>query len=315
MDNSIENILTEVQRAHVSSGFRVSIPRRTSKMRKVEVFAWPQSEPVEAEFATPIVRQGDFSTEAISQALEEVYHSTIAVSFEVDSDSSDSVLESRPLTKLLDGSAATHIIDVIAKRLEVRHLHKWLRSVVPQAWLSVTSIELWLWVYTEEDMERYKEILIDKRLKHFLGSLHKLQKLSFRISSDIPWHNGLHLRSPFDVIGEDNYWPHLETLELECVKARVGEFLNFLKSHRSSLKTLTLRYFKARGSGFEMLHQIREVLNLERADVSGELKASDGCWKINIPEVDEDAELAGTLGRWLVKDLGGNIPLPKGGCR
>lgn len=254
----------------------------------VEAFGWDTTTGPPGQFPPcRILDDGYFDTESITKQLAQNRRSSVAVSFEVNDEVPDNASNS-----LLDMPPGATPIALSTERLSPQLLHLNLPNNSGH-WASLQSIQLRLFILSQEDMEISFNVGFQDALNGFLGMLTRLRKLSLSISSDkFSASIGVDLER---ILGNAQ-WEMLETLELGHLHLHVDYFSMFARKH-SRVRILRLEnVFLSSGCWSNVFANIHKFWQLEKVEIEGMLHSKD--YQFNFTE---HPHLAGALAKWLVK--------------
>lgn len=310
----ILDLILYSRKVRTTDGSRLTIRKpNEDNIQYIEVFLWDSHTPEESHFSTTTVVDSDINLSLLADAMITVSVNCVAVSF-TSADSNYALTSPQPLTRLTEPLLGIELHEVWTKNISWKFFQKFLPTRAPESWHNLTCFTLDLMIETLEDQSRCIDVLEKGSLRRFLAQLSMLQHLSLSFYSELPSYDVLCSHAPLEqILGTQTVWPHLKSLLLDSFDGTAQELLNFLDSHSPTLRELTLRnHFLLSGSWMEVLAEARELLRLERAEVSGAVEACNELWLVRIPEYQENCFLAEDLTYWLTHPRANlNCPLSK----
>ncbi|KAF2673454.1 hypothetical protein BT63DRAFT_421603 [Microthyrium microscopicum] len=113
------------------------------------------------------------------------------------------------------------------------------------------------------------EAMEDGHLRRFIKALPNLEKLS--VTFDYRDEDGTCGASFDDIFDKNGTWPRFQYLELSTVLIQSSEFLSFAAKHHHTFRELVLEGITLDSSWITFLTTIQQTMNLQDADVSGNL--------------------------------------------
>jgi hypothetical protein len=311
---AIVDLLLRMRKARKTDGARLTLKHAENFTQYTDIFVWQSSVPNEAHFSTNVVVGSGITISAVVKALKSTRFSCIVASFLILERPSHNLDLPQSLAALVEGVSHVQLYEFWTSNLSWNYFHRLFPVRAPQVWQSLTSITLGISVDTLEDQASCMGVLTKGDLRSFLSQLPMLQHLSLVFSSELLGHEVLCSHAPLGcVLPTPTPWSNLQSIHLDGFESTAQELVEFLGVYCATLKSVTLRNcFLLSGSWIYLLPELRELLSLEEAEVSGAVEGFHELWLVKTPEYRNDCMLSECLTHWLTHpEVASSCPLSR----